>query len=493
MSLLTQPGVKLVIILCMAIIGALVGLVVGTSEASPAPAPAARNVFPLPHHIAKYPGGVSLRFAMAHDVIHERFPKHGKAYYEERNRRVSEALKAGEARHADSQPFPEYWALLDDLAVGLDLLGKHEEAVALMQRKLKEQQELGLSGADLYSTYANWGTFLILWQIQEGFADKDKAKERIGESIRLIHEAIKVKPDSHFGREIWQAVLEEFLLASLDNPDLLLKYDMIGNRLDSDINPQGRRALDSMRWGGSEAHYLARQILQDADKERSPQEEKSLQAERKGLRESITKVGAEEGWKEAAKTSHNEPVPFDEPTLGIIGMWRYGGGANPHFALALGEIMLRVGQRYVAWTAYERAAQLADAFGPGPIKDKFVEHCRKRQKVIESTLSPVDVADRRPIFIEQLKYGKDYQKDYQEYEEKRIKAGDSIDDAHFYDAFHAAHKPIASPIGSQDQYVIEGGHFEQMVAKISIPAILLCAGSFAFLTALGLHFLRPSR
>src|SRR5262245_35852465 len=112
MSLISQPGVRLVIILCMAVVGALVGLIIGTSEASPTPAPVARNVFPLPHHISKYPGGVSLRLAMAHDVIHERFPKHGKAYYEERNRRVNEAIKAGEARHADAQPFPEYWALL---------------------------------------------------------------------------------------------------------------------------------------------------------------------------------------------------------------------------------------------------------------------------------------------------------------------------------------------------------------------------------------------
>src|SRR5262249_24657815 len=140
--------------------------------------------------------------------------------------------KAGEARHADAQPFPEYWALLDDLAVGLSRLRKHEEAIELMRKKLKEQQDLGFTGADLYSTYANWGTFLILWQIQEGFADKDKAKERISESIRLIHKAIEVKPDSHFGREIWQAVLEEYILAILENPEgLRLCYDMIGNRL----------------------------------------------------------------------------------------------------------------------------------------------------------------------------------------------------------------------------------------------------------------------
>src|SRR4051794_17418465 len=47
---------------------------------------------PLPHHVPKDPGGVPFRFAMAHDVIHERFPRHGPAYYEERNRLTRQKL-----------------------------------------------------------------------------------------------------------------------------------------------------------------------------------------------------------------------------------------------------------------------------------------------------------------------------------------------------------------------------------------------------------------
>jgi hypothetical protein len=33
--------------------------------------------FPLPHHVPQYAGGLSFRFAMIHDVLHERFEKHG--------------------------------------------------------------------------------------------------------------------------------------------------------------------------------------------------------------------------------------------------------------------------------------------------------------------------------------------------------------------------------------------------------------------------------
>ena len=41
----------------------------------------------------------------------------------------------------------------------------------------------GLSGRGFYSTYANLGTFLILWQMAEGFADPPKAKERLREAV----------------------------------------------------------------------------------------------------------------------------------------------------------------------------------------------------------------------------------------------------------------------------------------------------------------------
>src|SRR6185369_7531658 len=95
-------------------------------------------------------------------------------------------------------------------------------------------------------------------------------------------------------------------------------------------------------------------------------------------------VGGEEGWAEAVKTLNTSPTPFDESTLGIVGMWRMGAGANPHFALALGETMLRVGQGYIAWTAYERAYLLKDHYWPDlAIQKRFGEHCRARQRLIE--------------------------------------------------------------------------------------------------------------
>ena len=56
--------------------------------------------------------------------------------------------------------------------------------------------------------------------------------------------------------------------------------------------------------------------------------------------------------------------PFDEPTLGLVGMWTLGGGANPHFAMALGHLMESVQQRRIAWDAVSvRPSSSADQPG----------------------------------------------------------------------------------------------------------------------------------
>src|SRR5437763_121576 len=94
----------------------LVAWLVLTAGAPPWPHVPPPRAYPLPYHVPKYPGSVSFRFAMAHDVIHERFARHGDAYYRERNRRVREALK----ERAGKGPDDAYFALLDDLGAGLD-------------------------------------------------------------------------------------------------------------------------------------------------------------------------------------------------------------------------------------------------------------------------------------------------------------------------------------------------------------------------------------
>ena len=209
-------------------------------------------------------------------------------------------MKAEQAK--EGKPTPRYWDLLDDLAVGLDRLGKHESRRDDGD-KLKQQQDLGMTGRDLYASYANLGTFLILWQIDEGFADTAKAKARVGESIQLIHKAVEVKPDAHFGREMWQAVLEEFLVASLDNPDVILTFDMIGDRLDETVNLGKPRVFKPPNFETGEWRNEMGRNPRWNDGNVTPEQVDQF-------RNYITLVGAEDGWADWVPTDFQTPVPL---------------------------------------------------------------------------------------------------------------------------------------------------------------------------------------
>jgi hypothetical protein len=428
------------------------------------------HAYPLPHCIPKYPGGVSLRFAMVHDVLHERYTRHGDAYYAERNRRVREAMQKIEAEQGPNPTSNQYLALFDDLGAGLDALKDDNEAVRVLRDKLRRQEDLGLKGRDLYTTYANLGTFLIHGSFPKAVAGDATAKDCVSEGICFISQSIAVNPQAHFGREIWQQRTAEFLLESIDRPRQLLERDLVGNRLDAEVDPSDGGSISSY----GEFHEVEQYSRYGYDRETSliiegrPTDASSFS--RETLRNWITRVG------------DPAAIPFDEPTLGIVGMWRLGGGANPHFALALGEIMMRVGQRHIAWCAYERAAQLAGRVWPDPeIQKKFSEHCRKRQVVIEKQLPDEERDQLRPRFDAELAFGKRYQESYQAYEAERIQEGASIDNEHFYDEFFAKHEQIASPVGQEDLMVVVHGN--SLTITIGWPQVVLFTGIVAFATA----------
>jgi hypothetical protein len=441
-------------------LGFIVGHRGGTISDSP-PNPAAYaslgKQVPLPHHVPSQPKGAAFRFAMVHDVLHERFPKHGPAYYKERNRQTRAKL----AKLAPNDPagFP----LTDDLATGLARLGQPEEAIALMRAKLARQQAMKFTGVDLYTSSANLGTLLVYTRFPKASAGDAEAIEQFREGVGLIRKSVELNPGAHFGREQWQATFAEFLLAAMEKPELLKQFDCIGNRIDL----SDKQAAPHKRyWEQFDYGHASNFAFRRGDASASvpaffaPQAEldqPSLWAEVQPIRKYITKVGAETGWEFLLVPSHRAPVTFDEPTLGIIDMWRQGGGANPHLALALGETMLRVGQRFIAWTAYERAAMMADRFWPDPAVQQFLrDHCRRKQEQIEDSLrdsgprAMETLSELRPRFSEELAHGEQYQRDYQRYEAEKIAAGAKISDEHFFDAFHKGREAIASPVGAEE-------------------------------------------
>jgi hypothetical protein len=357
--------VGLVLATLAGVVGAVVGYYAGRVTVT--------RAYPLPHHIPSVPGGVTLRFATVHDVIHERYTCHGR-------------------RGLVNQP--------------------------------------ALPG-------------------------------------------------------VWPGVYRQFLLASQADPLLLTRFDMIGDRLDKPLDPSGLRCFKE-GWGVHGKNRVAAHYLRQYPEGRESPWARGDNWTTDALREEITEVGAEVGWTQTVPAPNREPVAFDEPVLDILFMWR-ADGANPHFALALGEIMMRVGQREIAWCAYERAVQVQDEFSTNAdVVREIVSHCRRRQGIIETQTS-VSAQSRRARFNAELEFGRRLRI----YEKQQIDARADANDPQFYDDFESEHGPIASPVGPEDEFLVYHDRSSQIldpdteaaVDHYPWPTILLFAGLFAFGTA----------
>lgn len=141
-------------------------------------------------------------------------------------------------------------------------------------------------------------------------------------------------------------------------------------------------------------------------------------------------------------------MPFDEPALAIIGMWLYGGGPNPHFALTLGNLMRGFGQPYVAWAGYARAWQMRDRFGPGA--EVLTAHVKQAMAELTEELGQTE--DELWAALEsEMDAGAAYRGAQAEYEAQHP---DVLGDGAL-DAFFAGRPAIATPPGKADTVFVE--------------------------------------
>ena len=132
------------------------------------------------------------------EVMTGKFLRHSPEYYRWR-------IKDRQARLVSTKDPAKIQAYSDDIAVAYDKLGEHQKAIDLMTKQLAMDDQR-------YESLANLGTFYI----HNGDMEK---------GLEFIHKAIAVNPDAHFGREIYQAYLVEYVLevrkARRDaNPDI---------------------------------------------------------------------------------------------------------------------------------------------------------------------------------------------------------------------------------------------------------------------------------
>ncbi len=123
------------------------------------------------------------RFPSALELITGKFLRHSEAFY---RWRIQDRLTRIAAE-------PGNLALYDDLAAAHEKTGDAGNAIAVML--VKERLQPGK-----YETYANLGTFLAHSGDLENGA-------------KVIDMAIQINPDAHFGREIYQKLLVEYVLS----------------------------------------------------------------------------------------------------------------------------------------------------------------------------------------------------------------------------------------------------------------------------------------
>lgn len=484
----------------LAVLGGLLGWLLGALTGwLPLSAPPEAEVWRMPAawRVPHLPGMGGLRLAMVHDVLHERFVVRSPAWYRARNAGRSAAIAAWEA--GGTTPTPDILADFDDLAVGLERLGESAAAEAVMRRKAAliglqtptrpqalpgvadpdEQARLdleawrrrgALSDADhhRYTTLANLGTVLIHHHLRGLLAGDAAARERVEEGLACLQEAVRINPAAHLGRETWQIVAVEHLLAVARDPSLHLRFDLVGDPL---AQGPARPAKAIARGHLSAGEWLFRSLddpralpprVLGRDSRFGPDwTPEMLDAHltdigRRHLRSSIATVGIDPAWVAAVGPSRRAPAPFDEPMLGLLGMWMFGGGANPHSALAIATICEAVGQRALAAEAYERCLGLAERFAADPAACEALRaHCRARQEVLAAAVAP----DAPAAWLERLR--RDHAAELAQAlarrsalhaaEERQLAAGAQPDDPALDPAVLLGDPPLASDPGTADE------------------------------------------
>lgn len=140
------------------------------------------------------------RFPGIFDTIAGRFDRNPPEYYRMRIDRI------------DRQGGPKTLNEFDDQAAAYDRIGDDVKAIAIMKAKEARMKSLsdGATSMDWYRFHANIGTFQAHRWLHEG-ADKKRLQE-LEQAAKHIEESIVLNPDAHFGREIVQLDVMNWIL-----------------------------------------------------------------------------------------------------------------------------------------------------------------------------------------------------------------------------------------------------------------------------------------
>ena len=286
-----------------------------------------------------------------HRLITGKFLRHSPAYYQWR--------VADREKILSQSPTPEAF---DDLAVAHEKLGHHQQAIDLAIEK--EKQFPGL-----YKTRANLGTFYIhAGDLQRG--------------VQEIEAAIAINPDAHFGREEYQKLLVEYVLANRNE-------DRPGPLQD------GRGDFGFAATGFAKYVLDTKQIANASDRKRQTEIEK------------------------AAK--------------GILGMMRFGNHESPILLEALGDLLLSRGYPKDAKRLAARAYLKASYGSKDPLVRDAYRDLAKRSLSMQTVASGVPKSLKletlEKAFRKELAAGEAWFEKVEADEKKWIQSGINVDEA----------------------------------------------------------------
>jgi len=147
-----------------------------------------------------------------------------------------------------------------------------------------------------------------------------------------------------------------------------------------------------------------------------------------------------------------------------------------------------VGERELAWKAYERTRLMSKGFWSDPkICEAIDAHCQQRQGALG--LGEMQPHGLKTQFDADLAKGLAYQKAQAEFEAQRTAEGIALDDPQFYAPFFAKEGRISSKIGVADYVKLPRW---RMSAPRVLPALCFYAG-LGSLVGLGIVGLKRRR
>ena len=344
---------------------------------------------------------------------------------------------------------------------GIAIPAEFADIATIHQRDLEDPTPLTLQQQQQYRTYANLGTVLLHGALPRLLKGEREALPAARSGMACLEAAIRLDPGAHFGRERWQLVIAHHLLLVSQDPAWLRRCDAVGNDL------RHIRSGSLVSFGFADdvvGAFVTQDRGETQDLRFTPAftaldfDAQATLGQRKRIRYSITPLTPDVEWISAVKLQGEQIAlePFDLPVLGILGMWTLGGGANPHFALALGTIMEQVGQGALAWECYERTAALAPNYSADPeTRQWLIGHLVQRQQTIAGPRGgEAWESAMRSGFQQELSTALAVRSEFHQAEAARIAAGgapmDAIADAEFW----SQRPPLASQPGREDELAV---------------------------------------